>query len=225
MVYELKDDKISFFKQYFSVIIIIANIIVYILTIDSTNWQVSAEALDGYAFVPSEFLAGVDIWTIFTAMFMHADPVHIIMNMWFFYVVTDNCEHAMGHIMYAITYFVSGIAASLLHTAISTLIPGAVDIPSLGASGAIMGVVMVYGILFPKIKLGIISTYRVQKINAAAYVLVYFTSQIIYGVAGLLAGQTTGTAYFAHIGGAIAGAIIAVIFRLARPDYAKKKKS
>lgn len=224
MVYELKDDKISFFKQYFSLIIIVANFIVYIYTIDAT-WQVSAEALANYAFLPSEFLAGEKLYTIFTAMFMHADPMHIIMNMWFFYVVTDNCEHAMGHGLYLITYFISGIAASLLHTTISMLIPGAVDIPSLGASGAIMGVVMVYGVLFPKIKLGIISTYRVQKINAASYVLMYFTIQIIYGVSGLLMGQTTGTAYFAHIGGALAGLLIAIIFRLAKPDYAKKKKS
>ena len=103
MVIESESDKIPFFKQHASVIILAANIIVFI-------WQLSAPAGNmhiEFAFVPAEFFAGQNLWTLLTSMFMHGDIVHIIMNMWFFIVVTDNCEHAMGHIYYLIVIFLT----------------------------------------------------------------------------------------------------------------------
>jgi membrane associated rhomboid family serine protease len=104
-------------KQYFSVIFLVANVLVFV-------WQIMDPALQmhiEYAFVPAEFFAGEKLWTIFTSMFMHGDFMHILMNMWFFIVITDNCEHAMGHLLYLGTYFLSGLFGSFLH-ALSTII-------------------------------------------------------------------------------------------------------
>ena len=145
MVLEAESDKIPFFKQYFSVIILAANIIVFIWQILDPAMQMHIE----YAFVPAEFFAGQKLWTILTSMFMHGDIVHIIMNMWFFIIITDNCEHALGHFYYLITYLVAGICGTLLHALSALLLidlyPILVDIPSLGASGAIFGVMFIAG--------------------------------------------------------------------------------
>ncbi|TFF63435.1 MAG: rhomboid family intramembrane serine protease [Promethearchaeota archaeon] len=213
MVYEVQNDRIPFVKQYVSLAIIIANVIVFIWQLtDPTGYYYIYEA----AFVPAQFITGQKWWTIITAMFMHGDIVHILMNMWFFYVVADNCEKEMGHILFAITYFASGFGASLLHMGISLLNPIAATIPSLGASGAIFGIVAVYAILFPNNQIAVLSRYRAYRISAKVYFFFYFGIQILYGIIGTLSGLTTGTAYWAHIGGFIVGAFFALIFKVTK---------
>ncbi len=206
MVYEVESDKIPFYKQYVALMIIIINIIVHIIQyFDPTGYMFIYEA----AFIPSEFFAGKRMWTIITSMFMHADWLHILMNMWFFYVVADNSEKAMGHILFLITYILSGIVGSLLHAIIALAI-GMGDIPSLGASGAVMGIIAVYGILFPKIRLRYL--YIRGTISARTFIFVTFIMELIYGLISLFV--ITGTAHFAHIGGFIIGVIFAIIFKV-----------
>jgi membrane associated rhomboid family serine protease len=224
MVYEAETDKIPFFKQYFSVIILAANIIVFIWQLlDPTQGMRITEA----AFVPAEFFAGQKLWTIITSMFMHGDIVHIVMNMWFFIIITDNCEHAMGHILYLITYFVSGFFGTLLH-ALSTLIwPPLATIPSLGASGAIFGLMGVYLILYPKNKfyLPSASGSSMRKVSAGYFILTYFIAELSYALYSLIDPFSVGsTAHFAHVGGFIAGAIIAGIYKGVKGTSYKKKK-
>lgn len=227
MVLEAESDKISFFKQYFSVIILAANIIVFIWQLMDPAGQMHIEA----AFVPSEFFAGERLWTLFSSMFMHGDIIHIIMNMWFFLVVTDNCEHAMGHLLYLFTYVVSGLFGSLLH-ALSTLIipvwgPYLADIPSLGASGAIFGLMGVYLILFSGNKFYLPSStgMTMRKVSAGYFILTYFIAELTYAIVSLMDPFSLGsTAHFAHVGGFIAGAIIAGIFKATKGESYKKKK-
>lgn len=215
MVVELRGDQIPFYKQYVSVLIILINIVVFIWQLtDPTGYMYIYEA----AFIPSEFFAGQKVWTILTAMFMHADIMHIFMNMWFFYIVADNCEYALGHALYLITYLLSGLSAGLLYAFMTLLIPGMSDIPSLGASGAIFGIIAVYGILFPKNRLALLLGYSWVKMSAISFAILYFVLQIVYGLSELALGGLGGTAYFAHVGGFIAGAIIAVLFKM----YSKK---
>ncbi len=207
MVYEVEDDKIPFINQYVSVAIIIINLIVFIIQIfDPTGYMFIYES----AFIPSEFFAGKKTWTIFTSMWMHADWLHILFNMWFFYVVADNCEKEMGHIFFLITYLIAGFVGSLLHALIA-VVTGFGDIPSLGASGAVMGVIAVYGILFPDIRLRYIAYIRTT-ISARTFVLISFITELIYGLISLFV--LTGTAHFAHVGGLIAGGFFAFIFKL-----------
>ena len=228
MVIEAERDKIPFFKQYFSVIILAANIIVFIWQImDPTGHMRVEEA----AFVPADFFKGKNLWTLFSSMFMHGDIIHIVMNMWFFLVVTDNCEHAMGHFLFLFTYIVSGLFGSVLHALSTIIIPvsGYDEIPSLGASGAIFGLMGVYLILYPRNKFYLPSATGMvmRKVSAGVFILTYFISELIYGLISLTDPFGLGsTAHFAHIGGFIAGAIIAVIFKAVKGDsYKIKKKS
>ncbi|MFX0022437.1 MAG: rhomboid family intramembrane serine protease [Candidatus Hermodarchaeota archaeon] len=223
MVYEAESDKIPFFKQYFSVIILLANIIVFIWQILDPAQQMHIEA----AFVPADFFAGQNLWTLITSMFMHGDIVHIIMNMWFFIIITDNCEHAMGHVLYLITYFVSGFFGTLLH-ALSTLIwPILTTIPSLGASGAIFGLMGVYLILYSENKfyLPSASGTSLRKVSAGYFILTYFIAELSYALYSLIDPFSLGsTAHFAHVGGFVAGAIIAGVYKGIKGSSYKEKK-
>ena len=221
MVLEAESDKISFFKQYFSVIILIANIAVFVWQMMDPTGQMHIEA----AFVPAEFFAGQKLWTIFTSMFMHGDIMHIIMNMWFFLVITDNCEHAMGHIFYLFTYFASGIFATMLHAWSTVFIPFwgttiAQFIPSLGASGAIFGLMAVYVILYPNNKFYLPTGTIVRKVTASYFIITYFIAELTYAFFSF---ELTGTAHFAHVGGFIAGAIMAFLFKAVKGSSYKKK--
>ncbi|MFX1326466.1 MAG: rhomboid family intramembrane serine protease [Promethearchaeota archaeon] len=228
MVMEAESDKIPFFKQYFSVIILVANIIIFIWQILDPAGNMHLEA----AFKPSDFFAGRNLWTLLTSMFMHGDIVHIIMNMWFFIVITDNCEHAMGHIVYLITYLLAGFFGSFLH-ALSTLIipvwgPILADIPSLGASGAIFGLMGVYLVLWSENKfyLPSASGKSMRKVSAGYFIITYFIAELTYAIYSIYAPFGSQTAHFAHVGGFIAGAIVAGIFKgIKGESYKKKKKS
>ena len=210
MVYEIVDDKVPFYSQFVSVAILIINIIVFIIQFfDPTGYMFIYDA----AFIPNDFFAGKKMWTIFTSMFMHADWLHILMNMFFFYVVADNCEKAMGHIYFLISYLISGLVGSLLHGVIALAI-GWGDIPSLGASGAVMGVVAIYGILFPRNRLRYF--YFMGTVSARTFILITFITELIYGLISLF--YITGTAHFAHIGGFIMGVIFAYLLKLVKRD-------
>ena len=222
MVFEASDDKISFMKQYFSVIFLVANILVFIWQMMDPTGQIHIE----YAFVPAEFFAGEKLWTIFTSMFMHGDIMHIIMNMWFFIVITDNCEHAMGHIFYVITYIASGLAGSLLHAYSTIMIPiwGPMlsNIPSLGASGAIFGLMAVYMILYPRNKFLLPTQLgSLRTVSAGYFILTYFIAELTYA---FFAFELSGTAHFAHVGGFVAGAVLAGMFKAVRGSSYKKKE-
>lgn len=221
MVIEAEPDKIPFFKQYFSVIILIANIAFFVWQLMDPTGNMHIEA----AFVPAEFFAGQKLWTIFTSMFMHGDFVHIIMNMWFFLVITDNCEHSMGRVFYVITYFASGIFATLLHAWSTVFIPFwgttvAQFIPSLGASGAIFGLMAVYAILYPKNKFYLPTGTIMRKVNASYFIITYFITELTYAFFSF---ELTGTAHFAHVGGFVAGAIMAFIFKAVKGSSYKDK--
>ena len=237
MAYEVKDDRIPFYKQYVSIVIIAICIVVMILQYLDYFFGTGTLLIE-YAFVPSEFLRGEKLWTIFTSMFMHGDFVHILMNMWFFYVVADNCENKFGHILFLITYLASGIFATFLH-AITTVIAGMfspalgtllLDIPSLGASGAIFGIIAAYGILFPDTKLALLAnplggTGAVSRtVKASYFVAIYLITEVTYGIYAILdpIGLGSSTAHWAHVGGALIGAIVAFIYKAY--DENKKKK-
>ena len=213
MVIEVEDDKVPFIKQYVSVAIIVLNVIVFLFQLmDPSGYMLINEG----AFIPREFFEGRNYWKIFTSMFMHGDIIHIFYNMWFFYVVADNCEKAMGHALFLITYIVSGIVAALLHAFFMLLVPPMLDVPTLGASGAIMGIIAVYGILFPDNKLGLLTSTRTTKISARQFIIIYFITELVYGIIAL---GTSGTAHMAHVGGFIAGAFFALLFKLFSDKY------
>lgn len=155
--------------------------------------------------------------TLFTSMFMHGGIMHIFGNMLYLWIFGDNLEHALGHIRYLIFYLVCGVLASIAHVITSVATDSNLLIPSLGASGAISGVLGGYILLFPKRQVRAIFLRSVITIPAFAALGIWIVFQLISGF--LSAGQEGGgVAYGAHIGGFFAGLILVKFFTIGRKN-------
>jgi len=152
--------------------------------------------------------------TLFTAMFLHGGLAHIAGNMLYLWIFGDNVEDAMGHLRYLVFYLLTGLVASLSHVFVTAAFGGNPLIPSLGASGAISGVLGGYIVLFPRRRVRVIWLYQVMQVPALLSIGLWFLFQLISG-AGMLGGSMGGVAYGAHIGGFLAGVILVRVF--ARP--------
>lgn len=162
--------------------------------------------------------------TLILSMFMHGGIAHIAGNMLFLWIFGDNVEHSMGHLRYAIFYLVCGILASLAHvftTVIFATDAGSLLIPSLGASGAISGVLGGYLMLHPKRRVTVILFRFLTDVPAYVAIGIWFAFQLISGL-GILGGgsQQGGVAYAAHIGGFIAGLALVKVFTIGKGNQA-----
>jgi membrane associated rhomboid family serine protease len=158
-------------------------------------------------------------FTLLTAMFMHGGLMHIAGNMWFLWIFGDNIEDDMGRVRYLVFYLLTGLVASLSHVFLNTTGESA-QIPSLGASGAISGVMGAYLLLHPHRQVTVLLFRIITQVPGFVAVGLWFVFQLISGL-GLLGGmETGGVAYAAHIGGFIAGAIFAKPFMVGRPKPA-----
>ena len=152
--------------------------------------------------------------TLLTSMFMHGSIAHILGNMWFLWIFGDNIEEDLGHVRYLAFYLLCGLAASLAHVFISAWGDSA-QIPSLGASGAISGVMGAYLVLHSKRRVTVLLFRVLTQVPGFMAVGIWILFQI---VASFLGGMTGGgVAYGAHIGGFIAGAALIKPFALGRP--------
>ncbi|MEK6334379.1 MAG: rhomboid family intramembrane serine protease [Acidobacteriota bacterium] len=160
--------------------------------------------------------------TLITSMFMHGGIAHIFGNMLFLWIFGDNIEHRLGHLRYAIFYLVCGILAGLAHVISTVVFAGdnqaSLLIPSLGASGAISGVLGGYILLFPTRRVTVLLSYFVTQVPAFIAIGLWFVFQLISGL-GMLGGgsQAGGVAYAAHIGGFVAGLALIKVFEIGRP--------
>ena len=150
--------------------------------------------------------------TLITSMFMHGGFAHLFGNMLFLWIFGDNVEHRMGHLRYVIFYLVCGILASLAHVMATVMFasnPSSLLIPSLGASGAISGVLGGYILLYPKRRVTVILFRFLTDVPAYVAIGIWFAFQLISGL-GILGGgsEMGGVAYAAHIGGFIAGLVL-----------------
>ena len=162
--------------------------------------------------------------TLITSMFMHGGIAHLLGNMLFLWIFGDNLEHTLGHVRYLIFYLVCGVIASLAHvitTAMFASDPSALLIPSLGASGAISGVLGGYILLYPHRRVTVILLRFLTQVPAYVAIGIWFAFQLISGL-GFLGGgsQTGGVAYAAHIGGFLAGLVLVKFFAIGRSSYA-----
>ena len=191
-----------------------------------------------YATVPAEILSGRDIaaeipvrdaygrtvdqlileptpipvyLTLLTAMFMHGGLAHLAGNMLYLWIFGDNLENVMGHGRYLFFYLTTGVFASLSHVWVTAFFDANPLIPSLGASGAISGVLGGYILLFPRRRVRVIWLYQVMHVPALLSIGIWFVFQLISGV-GMLGGEMGGVAYGAHIGGFLAGVVLVKLF-------------
>jgi membrane associated rhomboid family serine protease len=155
--------------------------------------------------------------TLITSMFMHGGIAHIFGNMIFLIVFGDNIENALGHFRYLIFYIVCGILASLAHVMATVFTDGNLLVPSLGASGAISGVLGAYILLFPRRSVRVLMFNFLTAVPAWVALGIWFAFQLISGIGLLGSGsQEGGVAYGAHIGGFLAGLILIKIFQIGR---------
>ncbi|MBN1450519.1 MAG: rhomboid family intramembrane serine protease [Anaerolineales bacterium] len=172
-----------------------------------------------WAFVPSRFQADPfgDFLTLFTAMFMHAGWVHLGGNMLYLWIFGDNVEDRFGHVLFTIFYLLCGLAATFAQLAFSL----GSDVPNLGASGAIAGVLGAYILLFPQGRVKVLQGQRVVQAPALLVIGMWIVLQLFSGVGSIAnASQTGGVAYMAHIGGFLAGFVLTFLFRGTRKAQA-----
>jgi hypothetical protein len=158
--------------------------------------------------------AGGALLPILTSMFLHASWLHLIGNMWVLWIFGDNIEDHLGHFQYLVFYLVSGVAASLLHIALNS----GLIIPSVGASGAIAGVMGAYFVLFPSARvLTLVPFFFIFFVWLPAWIVLgyWFVLQFLSGTATSIAYTSRGTggiAFWAHVGGFVAGIILIKVF-------------
>jgi membrane associated rhomboid family serine protease len=202
--------------QYVTVAIIALNVVIYLVF--QSGWVLNDENAAVFAVIPAELMGSgaksvispsfplPERFTLVTYMFLHGSWIHLLGNMLFLWVFGDNVEDAMGHIRFIMFYLMCGIFAGLLH---SWMLPKS-DLPLIGASGAVAGIIAAYLILHPKVKVWVLALWRVP-IKITAYWALGFW--ILTQFANLLFDSEEDVAWWAHIGGLAAGAVLILFMR------------
>lgn len=164
-----------------------------------------------WAFVPSRFLANPagDFLTLFTSMFMHAGWVHLGGNMLYLWIFGDNVEDRFGHGKFIVFYLICGLAATFAQLAFSL----GSNVPNLGASGAIAGVLGAYLMMFPQGRVQVLMGRGIIPMPALIVIGLWFVLQLFSGFGSIATADTGGVAYMAHVGGFIAGFVLTFLFR------------
>lgn len=155
--------------------------------------------------------AALPAWlTLVSCMFLHGGWMHFLGNMWFLFIFGDNVEDRFGHLGYLMMYLGTGIVAGLAHLVTNAFSP----VPTIGASGAIAGVMGAYLVLYPHSRVqAFIPPLFMFVLPAPIFLGVWFIMQTISGVSAMGATAATGVAWWAHIGGFVAGVILAIAIR------------
>jgi len=203
MFFPYKDDNPRVLFPFVTFGIITLNVLIFLgqFWISGNDPGIGKSLVYMFGFVPAEF----NPLTIFTSMFMHGGFAHIIGNMWFLYIFGDNVESILGHVKYFMFYLACGIGAALAQF----FVEPASQVPMIGASGAVAGVLGAYMIRFPKARvhvLAVIIIFITTFVVPAQIVLgLWFLMQLSGGLGSLGVDTTGGVAWFAHIGGFIIG--------------------
>jgi membrane associated rhomboid family serine protease len=204
--------------QYVTVSLILLNVIVFALEMGG----LSETAIASFGVTPSELLRTTAVLappsftqsaygigeeaTLLTYMFLHADVFHLVGNMLFLWVFGDNVEDAMGHLRFLAFYLACGVIAGLFH---AFMAPDS-DMPLIGASGAVAGVIAAYLMLHPRVNVWVLAFKIIPlRLTAGLMLGVWVAMQIV-----MVAMPSTGpVAWWAHIGGLVAGAVLIVFMR------------
>ena len=218
-MFPIKDDNPTKNKPIITYLLILLNILVFFYEVLLGSQNLLNDFIYDYGLVPLDISNGNRLYTLFTSMFMHGGFMHIFGNMLYLWIFGDNIEDYLGHIKFLIFYLFCGICATLIHVFSDVNS----TIPVVGASGAISGILGAYLILYPRAKVkllvwfGIVTILRVR----ASIVLIFW---FVYQFLSVLksTGEGGGVAWWAHIGGFIAG--ILIIFLLGKKKLVEKEK-
>lgn len=224
-MFPLRDENPTEITPFLTVAIIAANVAVWLLLQNGGVGTPFLESLCDWGTLPGELTgalppgemvgpeqlrcrAGGATWsTLITSMFMHGSWTHLIMNMWFLWVFGNNIEDAFGHAGFLVFYLAAGVLGSGAHVVSAP----ASAVPTVGASGAISGVMGAYLVLYPRVRVHtlfiIVIFIRVFPLPAWLLLGEWFLLQLFYG--SMATGAAGGVAFWAHIGGFVAGVVLA----------------
>lgn len=219
----LKDDVPTRTFPFVTVSLIVINCAMFVIELLQGEHLVSF--VNSYGAIPYEVTTGIDTepliffpvrLTIFSSMFLHGGWSHLLGNMLYLWIFGNNIEDRMGHFRFILFYFLAGIAASVAQIAVGPFS----TIPLIGASGAISGILGAYLLLFPKAKVltlvPLVVYLRVIRLPAFVVLGFWIVLQIVNGFVSLSYTAQGGVAFFAHIGGFIAGLALIKPFLIGR---------
>lgn len=247
-MFPIRDDNPHFLTPYATLSIIVLNVLAWVFLQGMGSEPALSRSVCHLGLVPGELLGtlptgtrfqiaqglfcevghGASWYTLFTSMFMHGGWLHILGNLWFLWIFGNNVEDAMGHLRFVIFYLLCGLSAALLQM----LLGGDPSVPMVGASGAIGGVMGAYILLYPRVRVHLlvifgflITTVAVPAVFMLGY---WFLLQLLGGFVSFSA--RGGVAFWAHVGGFVAGALLVLVFRNPRllhrhPYYGWERRS
>ena len=213
MIFPIGDDQVQGgHKPLFSYTFIGLNVLIFLYQLSLPLPQCQGFLIH-FGVIPAEALAGQDLYTFITNMFLHGGWMHLIGNMMFLWVFADNIEAIVGNARFFLFYILGGVVASVVHVMFNVGSP----IPAVGASGAIAAVLGAYLVMFPrsKVKLIVILFFYTFRIPAILFLGIWIAQQLLNGV-GAIGGNsahTGGVAWWAHIGGFGFGLLAGLLFR------------
>ncbi len=217
-MFPLRDTQPSNSWPVVTVLLIVVNILVFLFEFSLGDYERNA-FIAAYGLVPDH----LQLTSVLTHMFLHGGWMHVLGNMWFLWIFGDNIEDILGHGKYLVFYLLCGVAAAV------TQILFSLDsrVPMVGASGAIAGVMGAYMIKFPRARIVTLAFifFFITTFDIPAWVMLiyWFAIQLFSGVGSIGYSQANqgGVAFFAHVGGFVAG-IVLVSLMAARPRYSSR---
>jgi membrane associated rhomboid family serine protease len=202
--------------------LIVLNVVAFLYELGQPSSAALQSFIQAWGVVPREYTLARDLaptipvpfWTtLFTSMFLHGGWMHLGGNMLYLWIFGDNLEKVMGNVRFLLFYLACGIAAGLAHIFFS----GASDIPTVGASGAISGVLGGYLVLFPSNRVRVLTRGGIVAMPAIVVLGFWIVIQLISGMGSLgVSTDTGGVAYMAHVGGFVAGLALVKIMTAGR---------
>jgi len=207
---------------FVTIALIVVNVLAFMIELGQPSERALNSFIEAWGVVPREYAMRHDLpplipfpfWTtLFTSMFLHGGWMHLGGNMLYLWIFGDNVERAMGSARYVAFYVVCGLAAGLAHIAFSS----GSSVPSIGASGAISGVLGGYLLLFPQNRVRVLTRGGIASVPAVYVLGFWIVIQLISGFGSIAeTSETGGVAYMAHIGGFVAGLALVKVFAAGR---------
>jgi rhomboid family protein len=214
-MFPIRDHNPSGLPPFVVYFLLAVNVVIFLLCVGKMNEPASInQFFHNWAILPARITEGARFDTLVTSMFLHGGWMHLIGNMLFLWIFGDNLEDEMGHIPFLLFYVVSGIGAGLVHVASAPYS----DVPTVGASGAIAGVMGGYLLLYPKAKVDVLLVliiyFRIFTVPAFVMLGIWLGFQFIGSVG--TDSEQGGVAYWAHTGGFAIGLVFCVPLWLKR---------
>ncbi|RMF65731.1 MAG: rhomboid family intramembrane serine protease [Calditrichaeota bacterium] len=207
----LKDDNPRANFPFVTVGFIVLNLIAFLYELQHGL----APVVQRYGAVPVNILQGRHLETLMTSMFLHGGFMHLGGNMLYLWIFGDNVENYLGHVRFAFFYLACGLIAAMAHIFSEAFFGGLTQVPMVGASGAVAGVLGAYVVKYPRARvlvlIPIFFFLTVRKIPALIVLGFWFVIQLLYGVSSI-GSRGGGVAFWAHIGGFIAGIVLLNLF-------------